>query len=230
MHRHLTGLLHLLQFGDSALPIGSFSFSHGLESAVQQGFVHNAETLTAFVKTALQQAATTDGIALVRAYEAAILRDIPMIAQIDRMTFDRKLNEEVRQMSVRMGRKLSELTVAVVSDDLNGDWLERIKRAETPGTHPVSLALALSALGVDARDGFAVQQYGVATTILGAALRLMRLSFIDTQRILHEVFTTIPDICDEVMNASLSDMASFAPMNDIFAAVHVKSYVRMFMN
>ena len=35
----------LLQFGDSMLPVGAFSFSNGLESAVQQGLVHDADTL-----------------------------------------------------------------------------------------------------------------------------------------------------------------------------------------
>ena len=41
----MTDLLRLLQFGDSMLPVGAFSFSNGLESAVQQGVVHDAATL-----------------------------------------------------------------------------------------------------------------------------------------------------------------------------------------
>lgn len=228
--RSLSDLLALLQFGDSALPIGAFSFSHGLESAVQQGLVSDAPKLREFVATALRQAATSDGIALLLAHRAAQQRDIKALARIDRATFERKLNEEVRLMTVRMGRKLSELAVAVIGDQLDQDWLDRIKRNETPGTHPVSMAVAMAALGADARDAFAAQQYGVATTILGAALRLMRLSFIDTQKILRDVMDGVPALCEEVSDADLDDMASFAPMNDILAAVHVKGYVRMFMN
>ncbi len=85
-------------------------------------------------------------------------------------------------MTVRMGRKLCELSASIIDDRLNRDWLECIKTAETPGTHPVSLGLAFAALDVDGRDAFGAQQYGVATTILGAALRLMRVSFMDTQK------------------------------------------------
>ena len=39
-----------------------------------------------------------------------------------------------------------------------------------------------------------------------------------------------PVLCEEVIDADLNDMSSFAPMNDILAALHVKGYVRMFMN
>lgn len=228
--RSISDLLALLQFGDSALPIGAFSFSHGLESAIQQGLVSDAPKLREFVTTAMRQTATSDGIALLLAHRAAQQGDIKALARIDRATFERKLNEEVRLMTVRMGRKLSELAVAVVGDRLDRDWLNRIKLSETPGTHPVSMAVAMAALGADRRDAFAAQQYGVATTILGAALRLMRLSFIDSQKILRDVMDAVPALCEEVIDADLDDMASFAPMNDILAAMHVKGYVRMFMN
>ncbi len=133
-------------------------------------------------------------------------------------------------MTVRMGRKLSELAVAVIDDAINRDWLDRIRQGATPGTHPVSLAVAMASLGADPRDAFAAQQYGVATTILGAALRLMRLSFLDTQRILRQAMAAVPQLCEEAADAGLDDMSGFAPMNDILAAIHVKSYVRMFMN
>lgn len=88
----------------------------------------------------------------------------------------------------------------------------------------------LAALGVEARDAFGAQQYGIATTILGAALRLMRLSFVDTQKILLEATRMVAPAYEKVRDAELNDMASFLPMVDILAAVHVKGHVRMFMN
>ena len=228
--RRLTDVLHLLQFGDSALPVGAFSFSNGLESAVQQQLVRDASTLREFVLTAMHQAATSDGIALLCAHRAAGRKEVDVLLAIDRATFERKLNEETRLMTVRMGRKLSELADAITDNDLNRDWLGRIKRAETAGTHPVCLAIVLASLGIDGRDAFGVQQYGVASTILSAALRLMRMSFLDTQKILFEATGGVASAYAAVADATLEDMASFAPMVDILAAVHVKGHVRMFMN
>ncbi len=41
----LAAAMRLLQFGDSMLPVGSFAFSNALESAVEQGVVHDVATL-----------------------------------------------------------------------------------------------------------------------------------------------------------------------------------------
>ena len=228
--RDLTQLLRLLQLGDSALPVGGFSFSHGLESAVQQEVVHDAGTLDAYVRTALRQSATGDGVALLRAWDAAAARDLDGLLAIDRLVFERKLNEEVRVMTVRMGRKLVELVDAIAGDGFNAAYLARIKAAGAPGTHPVALAVACAALGLTGRDGFAAQQYGVASAILGAALRLMRLSFVDTQRILHGTLADTAALLEEIADRSAEEMASFAPFVDVLAAIHVKGHVRMFMN
>ncbi len=226
---HLPRLLHLLQFGDSALPIGGFSFSNGLEAAVQRELVDDPATLREFVLTAMRQSALTDGIALLCAHDAARAQDTAALLVIDRSLFERKINEETRLMAVRTGRKLCELTCAVVGEPLGRDWLERIVRGETPGTHAVSLAMALAALGIARPDAFGVQQYAVATTILGAALRLMRIAFIDTQKILLDVSGRIGALYEQAAEATIDDMASFAPTIDILAAVHVKARVRLFM-
>lgn len=226
----LTRHMRLLQLGDSALPVGGFLFSHGLESSVQQKVVRDAATLEAYVRTALRQSATGDGVALLRAHDAAAAGDLDGLAAIDRLVFERKLNEEVRVMTVRMGRKLAELVDAIAGDGLNAAHLARIKAGEAPGTHPVTLAVASFALGLSGRDGFAAQQYGVASAILGAALRLMRLSFVDTQRILHGALSETPALLEEIEGAAAEEMSSFTPLVDVLAAIHVKGHVRMFMN
>src|SRR4051812_8376693 len=105
--------MRALQLGDSALPVGSFSFSNGLESAVQLGVVHDLDTLRQFVSTATQQAATSDGIAVLEAFRAAGAGDLPRVVRADRAVYNRKLNEEMRTMSVRMGRKLAEVAQRV---------------------------------------------------------------------------------------------------------------------
>ena len=75
-----------------------------------------------------------------------------------------------------------------------------------------------------------MHQYGVAMTTLSAALRLMRIDHRQVQAILYAVDETVAGDYAEVRGASLSDMAGFAPMADVLAAIHVRSHVRMFMN
>src|SRR5437899_621051 len=104
----------LLQFGDSMFPIGGFSFSCGLESAVQTGVVKDKATLHEFARTALEQAARGDGIALVAAHHAAADGDVEALVAIDAQVFARKPSDETRLMSTRMGRKFTEIGVEVI--------------------------------------------------------------------------------------------------------------------
>ena len=226
----ITDLLRTLQFGDSALPVGAFSFSNGLESAIQHGVVHDRETLRQFVTTAAHQSSAVDGVALLIAHRAAQAGDMQGIITADKVVFQRKLNEEMRTMTVRMGRKLGELAAHIAESEMTREWLAHVTRGASPGTYPVGLALVFASLGMPARDAFAVLHYGVATMMLGAALRLMRISFLETQSILLEVSATAEAEYASAAEATLDDMASFTPMMDILAASHVKAHVRMFMN
>jgi urease accessory protein len=223
-------LMRLLQFGDSMLPVGAFAFSNGLEAAIQQRVVDDVDSLTQFVKTALGVAATTDGIALVDAHRAALVADVERIARTDDAVAQRKLNEEMRTMTLRMGRKLAELLVHVAPTPLAEAWLTRIVARTTPGTLPVGLALVFATQGLSERHAFAAHQYGVATMMLSAALRLMKISYLDGQAILREVNTLADDAYRQCAAVTVDDMAAFAPLADILAAIHVKSHVRMFMN
>jgi urease accessory protein len=225
----ITELLRVLQFGDSVLPVGAFSFSGALESAVQQGIVHDADTLEQFVRTAVHQAATADGIALVQAHRAAVAADLSRIIAIDHAVLNRKLNEEIRTMTTRMGRKLAELCEHVRPQATMAGFLAAIRARSTPGTYPVAQAVAFVGFGLGEHDAFAAHQYGVASMITGAALRLMRVTYLDAQAILLTVTETADDDYAAATSADLADMATFAPLTEIAAGIHIRATVRMFM-
>jgi urease accessory protein len=223
-------LARFLQFGDSMFPVGAFAFSGGLESAIQKGVVHDKPTLAAYARTALDQAAMGDGIALVHAHRAAAANDVAELVRIDERVYARKLSSETRTMTVRMGRKHAELMLEVTGAPVVAAWHAHIQAGTTPGCHPVALAVGFAAQGLDAREAFVVHQYGVAAMILGAALRLMRVSHVDTQRMLYALAVEADAAYEDAAAARLDDMAGFAPLAEILAAVHVKAHVRLFMN
>ena len=223
-------LSRMLQFGDSMFPIGAFSFSSGLESAVQHGVVTNTATLRAYAHTAIEQAARGDCIALIAAHRAATAGEIDTLTRIDAQVYARKLSDEARTMSVRMGKKFTEMGVEVVGAPLLCTWREYIDSSVTPGCYPVALAIGFAVQKLSAWQAFVVHQYGVATTILGAALRLMKVSHIETQKILYELTGQAEEMYATAAAARLSDMASFAPLTEILTAVHTRAHVRLFMN
>lgn len=222
--------MRMMQFSDSMFPVGSFSFSNGLESAVAQGIVTDGPSLREFVLSAAHQGATCDGIAVLAAHRGATAGDFSAILAADHAVIERKLNEEARTMSTRMGKKLAELGGRLAGETLFNKWLAAIASGETPGTYPVGLGIAFAEMGSPEEDAFMVNQYGVAMTLLGAALRIVRVDHLATQEILFEVNQSAGREYAAVRDYGLDDMSNFAPMIDILAAVHVKAHVRMFMN
>ena len=220
----------MLQFGDSMFPIGGFSFSGGLESAVQKGVVTDGATLHAFTRTTVEQAERGDGIALIAAHHAASAGDVEALIRIDEEVHVRKLSTEMRTMSVRMGKKFTEMGVHVIGAPLLCTWRDRIETSVTPGCYPVALAINFAVQGLPALGAFAVHQYGVAATVLSAALRLMKISHVETQKILYEINGTAEAAYERAAAARLSDMWGYAPLKEILAAVHTKAHVRLFMN
>lgn len=235
----ILSLSRMLQFGDSMLPVGAFAFSSGVESAVQKGVVHDAETLRQYAHTALEQAARGDAVAVVWATRAALAGNLKELARIDHEVLCRKLNEEGRLMTTRMGKKLAEMGAEITENPLVAAWRDAIREGTTPGTYPVSLALLFVVMGVSTqadldagllREVLTVHQYGVAMTILNASMRLMRITHIDIQRVLYGLTKDFDGMCRTAMRLSLDQMSNYAPMTDILAANHVKARVRLFMN
>src|SRR5262245_47784516 len=225
-----TRLVRVLQLGDSMFPVGGFTFSCGVESAIQTGVVADAATLHAFTRTAVEQAARGDGIALIAAHRAAAAGDVETLIRIDEEVYARKLSDETRTMSTRLGKKFTEMGVRVIGAPLLHEWRNRIEDARTPGCYPVALGLTFAAQDLPALDAFVVHQSTLATTILSAALRLMKVSHVQTQAILFDLNGRTEAAYEIAAAARLSDMSAFAPVTEVLAAVHASAHVRLFMS
>ncbi|MEO1987766.1 MAG: urease accessory protein UreF [Martelella sp.] len=223
-------LARLLQFSDSTLPVGAFAFSNGLESAIQTGVVADAASLERFVETVVRQASSMDGIAFLHAHRAARRGAYDAVLEADRELWNRRVGEEQQMMLARMGRKFAELSLKISTFPDLERWLADIKAGATPGCFPVGQAVALAHMGADERQAFVVHQYGVAAMIMSAAVRLMRIDHLDTQRILFAVQGRVEADYERVSGLELDEMSGFAPVFDVLVAHHTKTHVRLFMN
>lgn len=223
-------IMHLLQFTDSTFPVGTFSFSNGLETAAYEGIVTDAATLREFTESQARQAAFTDGIAAIHAHRAFLKSDFDAVAECDKALFRFKMNAEARLMLQRMGKKMAELASQLFESDLITRWLSAIKAEEVPGTFPVAQGLAYAAAGVNERDLFCAHQYGVINMVLSAALRIVRVSHYDTQKILFDLAKKTNEFYERAAGMELKDMNAFFPQLDIIASMHEKGNMRMFMN
>ncbi|MDE6127187.1 MAG: urease accessory protein UreF [Muribaculaceae bacterium] len=224
-------IMHLLQMTDSTFPVGTFSFSNGLETAAHLGVVRDAATLEEYTRSVARQGAFSDGVAALLARRAAMKGDLGAIGEIDRGLMLFKMNDEARMMLQRMGKKLAELSVKLFPDNAPvASWLEEIRAEKTPGSYPVAQGLAFAACGLGEEELFASHQYGVINMVLSAALRCVRVSHYDTQLILQRLCAESQALFEEARGMTFEDMNSFVPEMDIFASLHEKGNMRMFMN
>lgn len=226
----ITRLMRLLEFSDSAFPVGTFSFSNGLETVAFEGIVQDAQSLEQYTRTALQQTVYSDAIAALIAFRAATHPDYDMIREADRQVILCKMNAEARQMLTRMGKKMAEICTQISDSPLMSRWLEDIKRNDTPGTYPVAQAIYFQENGSQEKDLFVAIEYGAINMILNAALRCVKVSHYETQSILYRLCSEAASDYETVKDLTFEDMRAFAPEMDIVASLHEKGKMRMFMN
>lgn len=230
MSLNITEIMRLLQFTDSTFPVGTFSFSNGLETAGFENIVYDKHTLHEFVKSQALQAAYTDGIAALAAHRSFLAGDYDGIVEADKTLILCKMNDEARQMLKRMGKKLGELGVKLFDNELAKRWLNDIRHDLTPGTYPVAQGISFAAAGISEEDLFCSHQYGVVNMVLSAALRCVRVSHYDTQEILYDMSSDVKSLYDKVKDMKVDEMHAFFPQLDILASLHEKGNMRMFMN
>ena len=222
--------MRLLQYADSALPIGSFSFSGGVESAAAAGLLATEEELEGYLHQSLRTAALTDGVAALHAYRAALVGNMEAVVEADQRLYCTKLWAESRAMSVRVGGRLLSLARNTLNNSLLDKFSETIAKGGCRGTQAVVLALIFAIEEVDEQSLWAALMSGVANMVLGASLRTTRLSHLTTQAILHRTAPLIEEQYATVLEMRLEDMQSFAPMMEIVAALHEQGRERLFMN
>lgn len=230
MTDEITRLIRLLEFSDSAFPVGTFSFSNGLETAAFEGIVHNAATLEQYTRTAVLQTVQCDAIAALIAHRAAASGDYATLREADHQVILCKMNDEARLMLTRMGKKLAELGVHLIDSPLARQWLADIRAEAIPGTYPVTQAVFFQQGGLSEKELFVGIEYGIINMILNAALRCVRVSHYETQHILYRLCALASADYEEIRESTFDDMMTFSPEMDIMASLHEKGKMRMFMN
>lgn len=230
MINEITRLMRLLEFSDSAFPVGTFSFSNGLETAAFEGIVHDADSLEQYTRTALHQTIYCDAIAALIAFRAAAKNDYNMICEADRQVILCKMNAEARLMLTRMGKKMAEICTQLSNCPFMHQWLEDIRCQKTPGTYPIAQAIYFQHNGSTEQDLFTAIEYGAINMILNAALRCVKVSHYETQAILYRLCSEAALDYENIKELEFEDMKAFVPEMDIIASLHEKGKMRMFMN
>lgn len=217
----------MLHFADSAFPTGAVSFSQGLESLVNSGLIYNAETVAHFLAAHLKSRwSTLERVVLVH---AARSHDQPdHLYYLDSLTHAHSLVREQRHGSIRMGKGMLSIHRQLDSAGAH-DLDDGIQAGDLHGHLPVIQGVLWAKAGFDIDTIQAMAAHGVCTGVLGAAIRLSAIGFVDAQRIHKRTLTLIEELISHPM-PDVEHINNFVPLIDVYSMHHETDEMRLFMN
>ena len=224
-----TALLRLMTWLSPSFPVGAFSYSHGLEYAVEAGLVTNRDTLVDWVATVVARGAgRLDGALFVRAYaamcdgDAAQMKDI--MARADAM----RGTSEMARESAAQGEAFL-VTARRVWPDTRLDALADAAAADRrPVAYAVAVAAVTAAHGIALRPALTAFLHAAAANLVSAGVRLVPLGQTDGQRALAALEPVILATVTEVVVRPFEDVGTAAPMIDWASMRHENQYTRLF--
>jgi urease accessory protein len=220
-------LLAALQLADSALPIGRFVHSHGLEAWIRARDTVDPEELAELVESAVcAGVAPLDGAILAHAHRAGSLAEL--IALDHRLTV-RKLAPLARQSSRATGRQLAALAPKLATGDaLIAALAEAIADRRTAGHLAVVSGTLARALDVPVRDAVLLELRGTAAGLLSAAVRLGAVPPARAQALLHRLHPAIEQAAEHALALELDQLHASAPELELHLLAHERADARLF--
>jgi urease accessory protein len=218
-------LLQLLWLASPALPVGGFSYSEGLEAAVEAGLADSESSACEWLVDQLHLSlARADLPVLAKAVGAWRRGDLCHVRELNDWVLQTRETGEFRQQTEQMGRSL--LDWLRNHDDANAAHITACARMQP--TYPVAFALAASPTAASVRDCLLAYAFGWAENMMQAALKSVPLGQSAGQRILARLARDIPAAVESALLLPDDERQAFSPMLAILSAQHETQYSRLF--
>lgn len=219
-------LLRLLWLASPALPVGGFSYSEGLEAAVDAGRVTDEASAQAWLLDQLHLAQARSELAVsAQAFAAWQRGDAVEAAALNDWVRSTRESAELRLQSEQMGRSLALWLRGRAGDDARVAQLAALAPAPT---WPVAFALAAALTGASAHDALLAQGFGWAENQVQAAIKSVPLGQSAGQRMLDCLVDALPGVVDTALRTTEEERQVHTPMLAILSARHEAQYSRLF--
>ncbi len=229
MSQDAGGFLAALLLSDSALPIGRFAHSTGLEALLARDpSVDEAAIVELVESVVLDGAGPLDGVAVAHAHRAASRGDLAALLDLDRLVTARKLSPASRLASTSCGRRLAALVPLLTDGEPARTLSVRVEEGSADGNLAVVEGALAAALGIPCRAAVLVSLRGTAATLLSAAVRLGRLSAMSAQAALTRLQPALLGAAGEATSLPSGSMRAVVPELEIHALAHRRAATRLF--
>ena len=219
-------LYRLMSWLSPSYPVGAFSYSQGLETAIAEGRVTTAHELSSWLEdVAAGGMLWSDAVIFARAYDAAARSQWTRLAEIADFAIAFQSSAELKQETSAQGAAFLQVTTTTWSCHA----LHRLANA-LAGPCPYAVAVATAAAGheVPAGDALVAFVHAAAANLVSAAMRLVPLGQTDGQRVIAALQATLSDTVARARSMPLDGLSTNCLVADIMAMRHETQHTRLF--
>ena len=237
MNTEQTDFFTLLQINDSAFPIGSYTLSWGLETFVQQGEICDSVSAENFLRSDLNSNFLTNELLPVRlAYESTEKGDFGHLLKIDEIYNASKTAKETREGSKKITARFLK-TVGVWENLQNAPVIPNSTKYDNKSAwfrnlshFPVLYGAYCAESGITKNLCLQAFLYSQISARVTTIVKLVPLSQLDGQNMLHRLFAEFPRMLEEAGRLSECDLCRSSPASEIRAMQHEFLYTRLYMS
>lgn len=219
-------LYRLMTWLSPAFPVGAFSYSSGLEWAVEAGDITDVATLTDWLSAMLTGGSGfCDGVLLARAFDAAIAGDDAALRDIAELACAFVTSRERHLETTAQGRAF--LDIAAKAWDCDG-LAQSIAALGGDTAYPVAVGIVAAAHGVPLAATLQAYLHAVVSNWISAAARLVPLGQTDSQRAMVALEAVVTQTAARAGAAALDDLGTATFRADLASLRHETQYTRLF--
>ena len=219
-------LYRLMTWMSPAYPVGAFSYSGGLEWAVEAGDIRDASSLLSWLTTIIRDGSVfCDAAIFFHAHRAAASGDDKALAATAEVAAALIGSKERFLETTAQGQAFLQITQSAwptpALDRLAAAW-------DGPLAYPVAVAAACAGHGIALAPALSAFLHGVTSNLVSAAVRLIPLGQTDGQRVLAALEGPVAQTAQRAFATSLDEVGSATLRADIASMRHETQYTRLF--
>jgi len=209
-----------------AFPVGAFSYSSGIEWAVEAGDIKNADTLRGWLAVMVAEGGGfCDAVLFAHAHRAIVSADDTALRAVAEMAAAFAPSKERHLETTAQGNAFVEATRAAWGCEA----IERLKQVwDGAVAYPVAVAVAASGHGIALEPALAAYLQAVAANWVSAGVRLIPLGQTQGLRVLAALEAVVTATAQRALAVKLDDIGSAALRADLASARHETQYTRLF--
>lgn len=217
-------LLNLLQLTNSALPVGAYSYSEGLENLVETGIINNTENLKNWLDRELKSGAIRlEAWLMLQGYKANKMGDMTALNYWNNWASAARETEELREQSWQMGRALSRLL-----QELQPELKFGFSQIDRNCNYAIAFGIAASHWQINDRIAVMGYLHSWTTNLIGAAVKLIPLGQTAGQKLLLDLHPCLVETSIEIFRLNSDNINSCAWGLSLASMAHETQYTRLF--